>query len=69
MKDVLEAVFSDFSVKFLCEEYTEANSLLKDYLKHFFSLNEAAAEAYISTIFAIARAIEWRSKEFGEFGN
>lgn len=69
MRQVLESVFSDFGVKFICEEYTEANSLLKDYLKQHFELSEASIEAYVSTIFAIARAIEWRSKEFGvEFG-
>ena len=27
---------------------------------------EAAKEAYISTIFSIAEAVEWRKKEFNE---
>ena len=69
MRQVLESVFSDFGVKFICEESTEARSLLKDYLKQHFELSEASIEAYVSTTFAIARAIEWRSQEFGiEFG-
>lgn len=66
MKAILQAVFSDFGTEFLDNERTEATSLLNDYLSIHFGLNEAAKDSYISTIFSIAEAVEWRKKEFNE---
>ena len=66
MRTILEAVFHDFGTEFLDAERLEAKSLLNDYLGIHFGLNEAAKDAYISTIFAVAEAVEWRKKEFNE---
>jgi hypothetical protein len=66
MHEIFEAVFHDFGTEFLDNERTEAASLLNDYLGIHFGLNEAAKDSYISTIFSIAEAVEWRKKEFNE---
>ena len=66
MKEILMNVFHDFGTEFLDTERMEAKSLLNEYLSFHFGLDEAAKDAYISTIFAIADAIEWRKKEFNE---